>query len=350
MIKYQFGYTELRVQYGSAVPFSLSKEFFAAKSPKDMRLQQYQKMLLCVVDMPLFVRVLCGFVSKEHISADLQDERFMFNKLQPADLLELYGHIEAFLATILHTQDNDNYLPIDKADLGFLREYLTADNCAEFNYTNFSFLAQIIANTFIAVSDKSFREQWQTEGKNIFEVKGRKFYLPAKAIVELTEKAVSQKITKQQFDQTLNSLSGGTFGYYNTWDATTAIEFYSLSQNFNLIHNGTEISQDELNKDKKLAFEYSVAALFATLSREIKEVSANGMVKLMPQKEMNLQELQEHTTELINFFNQNLTMHEAHQCSFFFANSILPTKNFTDLLTNLHQSPKPKKANHKGKK
>lgn len=355
MNKYEFSYSEYRTNEKSGITtlVPLVRYFFAAENPKEMRLKEYQKMLLAIVDMPLYARVLCGFVEAQNVAADFTEERFSFRNCTSDDLLTLYNSIENFLLKILYKQqvgdaeDRENLTPIDKSDLAFLREYLTDNNCENYTYNYHLFIRQIALTTFLDVSDKWFYENWQIAGKDIFEVCGRKFFLPANAIIELcNQKGLEQVLGKGEFEQAIQNAANEQVRPYTTWEATTAIDFYTFSQNFDIIHQGVEISQDDLNEGKKIAFENSAAAMFACLSREIESIDPNtGKLKFVPTKKaMKMHELEQSTSELIDFFNSHLTMDEVHQCNFFFANTINPINNIFTLLTkNQPPATQPKK-------
>jgi len=360
MQKFEFPYEEYRFNkltgLGSAV--SLKRSFYSASKPKEMSLKEYQNMLLAIVDMPLFARVLCGFVKADTVAIDFKEERFNFNKCNSEDLLTLYNSIEKFLLTILFKTKDDvqtekeNLLPIELSNLDFLRDYITDNNCENYNYKIHSLLCQIIANTFLAVSNVSFYQNKNIEGKNIFEVGSRKFFLPVAAIMDLSNKKAAEYVLgKDEFEKAINEVSQNQFTPYSTWNATTAIHFYTFSQNFDLIHNGEPISIEQLNEGQKIAFKNSVAAIFATLSREIESISADGKINFVKtKKEMTLKELENDTNEKITFFNTHLTMDEAHQCNFFFANTISPTNNTIILPTNNQRQQRGKKQPQKRQK
>lgn len=338
MYRYEISYTEHYVDATTQVASTnqVLKPFFAPAEPKEISLRKYQKMLLSIVDMPLFVRVLLGFVDKKNMPIENIEERFDFSALSPKDLAVLYDAIEGFLLTVFHNETiEQTYELITPKDLLFLRDYLTDSQCENFSYKFYSYFCKIIADTFLAVSDKCFYEKRTIEGKNVFEVRGRKFFLPAQAVSNfINSKGVQYKISKQELDSLVAAeLADGSQNIYSTWQATTAIDFYTLSQNFDIIHNGNEISHQKLNDGNKIAFENSAAAIFASLAREIKGVSQNGKIELKKREIMDIEELQKHTLSLISFFNDHLTMDEVHQCSFFFANFTQRTENFINLHT-----------------
>lgn len=356
MQQYDFPYTELRANSKTmqAQSVELVRTFYAASIAKDMKLGQYQKMLLAVVDMPLFARVLCGFVDKKSVLADFAEDRFNFHQCNEKDLLILYDCIEKFFVTVFFTKANEaEKKPITANDLLFLREYLTSNNCENFSFYYFSNLFEIIANTFLAVSDKQFYEDGNIKGKNIFEVGGKLFYLPVKAIQDLiAQQSANFVLSKNQLESTvIENLGSGQYKPYSTWNATTAIEFFRLSQDFSIIHQGVQINQAELNENNKIAFENSVAAIFAALSREIDYIDAdtNKIYLVAESSEKTIQEMESDTIKKIDFFNTHLTMDEAHQCSFFFANTITPTNNILALHTKSHH-PKNKLAQTSKKK
>lgn len=349
MYKWDFTFYELRInqQTQTAEPVPLVRSFFSAETPKEMNLLQYQNMMLAIVDMPLWARVLFGFVT-EQIQPDLAEERFTFKGLSAQDFKELYDCAEALLLTILC---DENKQLINAQDLVPLRTYLTDDDCENFSRAMFEFLAEIIAKTFLAVSNKSFYENYKTQGKNVFDVGGRKFFLPAKAVMEFTNlKATQKKISKVEFDNLMKRVSDNTFDNYSTWQATTAIDFYELSQSFEIIHNGIPISREKLNSGNKIEFRNSAAAIFAALSREVKSISEDGKIELVPKFAKRLDELEQSTAEMINFFNEHLTMDEAHQCNFFFVNLIAPTKNFITLPLKNPQPQKQKRGQRQKRK
>lgn len=335
-IDFQYQQECLDGESGQVAVQEFKHSFFFPTKPKELTLRRYAQIMVSIVKMPLFARVLLGFVSHTDVETDFKEERFFFHNCSLTDKLALYESIECFLLAAASSTDAI-FTSVYPKDFVFLRQLLTADECENFTMHYLLYLATVIAQTFSAINPKDILKECLEDskktgqfGKNVIKVAGEDYYLPAAAVKELAEIQLQQSaMGLHQWQQKVAQLSNAdNFADYNVWELTTAIEFYSLTPDFNLLYKSNELSNSELMNDSHIAqFMQSNAAVFAHVARKITHINPiTGAITTEKLKQMNINELSERSNKLIALFMDNLDMQQAYCAYFFFLNTMLNIK------------------------
>lgn len=258
-------------------------------------------------NIPTWVAVQLGIIPQPD-AEDEQDVRFTFSGCSEEEQTTCYEHLCDLIATFAEVESDDfarrqakksDFPDITASDPFFIQLYLHLIKEVWFEGIQ------------AALLDTCVWKSGQLEGRNTFEVAGRKFHLPAEKVAELMARIG---------DNYANRLKKDDFPDYNVWAATTAYFFAGLMS-----------SEDKDIKGRVNEAEAS-AGLLAAVAVEMETLNPP---KVLPLGELSVAELESRTIKLQELFLNHLNLEQALFASFFFLHT-------TSLYAGVTNTPSPR--------